>query len=101
MNSAYSVSSIRPMIDGKPNIRRITSALMPSIIAAINSDGQHAQERTSQPFSQKMSAHAQRDSSDRSRLAAYYFDEQRLQLRDRFGAQLLEIFPIEIDGGLS
>ena len=43
MNRPYSVSSIRPMIEGKPNIRRITSALMPSIIAATTSDGQHAQ----------------------------------------------------------
>jgi hypothetical protein len=54
MNRPYSVSSIRPMIEGKLNIRRMTSALTPSAMMAITRTASTHRMRTSHPLTQKI-----------------------------------------------
>src|SRR3982074_3052486 len=104
MKRAYSVSSISPMMDGKPNIRRMTSALMPSIIAAIKAIARMHSARTSQPFSRNtmrmlIAPLACAALSSRTCvLAGSLLREQRLYLADRFRTELLQVVPIEIDG---
>src|SRR5262249_24322315 len=93
MNSAYSVSSISPISDGKPNMRRITSALMPSIIAATSAIASARSVRTSQPLSRKTRAMRGGPASERLR-------QQCLELADGIGAELAQVVPIEVDGGL-
>src|SRR5262245_40676434 len=54
MKRPYSVNSISPMIEGNPNIRRITSALTPIAITAITRIASTHSERISQPLRQKI-----------------------------------------------
>src|SRR5262249_30247257 len=92
MNSPYSVSSIRPMIDGNRNIRRTTSALTPTAMAAITTMASTQSARTSQPLSQKISCMREVLSAVVPRMS---LGEKWLQLADQVGAELLQVVPVE------
>ena len=97
MNSPYSVSSIRPTIEGNQNIRRITSALIPIAITATTRTASTQRMRTSHPLSRKIRRMQRRLNGLRRRALSLVLSMSGPELADRVRAELRQVLPRQID----
>ena len=87
---------------GNENIRRITSALMPSRHGGNHNDGQHAKNAHQPAVEPEDQAHARDVSNVRWPDVIFRsLSITALQLADEVGTELRQVFPRQFDGGLS